>query len=221
MLEKERHRKGRIFPIGKGAGVECVFNTREVKGKNWTAILPLGSGQYLRISRLARSAIIILGGDPCVKKLPIGIQSFIEIRTEGYYYVDKTRYVRMLVDEGKYFFLSRPRRFGKSLFLDTLKQAFLGRKELFEGLYLENNWDWSQVYPVIHISFGSGVYSQPDELTYKQFSIIEDHAKKYEVELSKEGANERFMELIKNFTRNTKEKWSSSSTNTTSPFLIT
>ncbi len=132
-----------------------------------------------------------------MKKLPIGIQSFIEIRTEGYYYVDKTRYVRMLVDEGKYFFLSRPRRFGKSLFLDTLKQAFLGRKELFEGLYLENNWDWSQVYPVIHISFGSGVYSQPDELTYKQFSIIEDHAKKYEVELSKEGANERFIELIK------------------------
>ena len=49
----------------------------------------------------------------------------------------------MLVDGGKYYFLSRPRRFGKSLFLDTIKQAFLARKELFKGLYLENNWDWS------------------------------------------------------------------------------
>ncbi|NPA40208.1 MAG: AAA family ATPase, partial [Thermodesulfobacteria bacterium] len=63
-------------------------------------------------------------------KFPIGIQSFEEIRTEGYYYVDKTPFVKMLVDEGKYYFLSRPRRFGKSLFIDTLKQAFLGKKEL-------------------------------------------------------------------------------------------
>ncbi|HDL08234.1 MAG TPA: hypothetical protein ENG35_05790, partial [Desulfobacteraceae bacterium] len=86
-----------------------------------------------------------------MKKLPIGIQSFIEIRTENYYYVDKTPFVKMLVDSGKYYFLSRPRRFGKSLFLDTIKQAFLARKDLFKGLYLENNWDWSSPHPVIHI----------------------------------------------------------------------
>lgn len=77
-----------------------------------------------------------------MKKLPIGIQSFKEIRREPYYYVDKTAFVAKLVNEGKYYFLSRPRRFGKSLFLDTLRQAFLGKKELFEKLYLEKNWDW-------------------------------------------------------------------------------
>ncbi|MEM5813221.1 MAG: AAA family ATPase, partial [Candidatus Aenigmatarchaeota archaeon] len=88
------------------------------------------------------------------KRLPIGISSFEEIRKGNYYYVDKTSYVAKLVGEGKYYFLSRPRRFGKSLFVDTLKQAFLGRRELFEGLYLYENWDWSEVYPVVHIDFG-------------------------------------------------------------------
>ncbi|WP_456370906.1 AAA family ATPase, partial [Thermodesulfatator atlanticus] len=72
------------------------------------------------------------------KKLPIGIQSFEKIRTDNFYYVDKTPFVKKLVDEGGgYFFLSRPRRFGKSLFLDTLRQAFLGKRELFRGLFLE------------------------------------------------------------------------------------
>ncbi len=133
-----------------------------------------------------------------MKKLPIGIQSFVKIRSDGFYYVDKTRYIRMLVDEGAgYFFLSRPRRFGKSLFLDTLKQAFLGKKELFEGLYLEKNWDWSERCPVIHISFGSGVYKSVDELEYTQLSILEDHAESYGVSLTKKTIRERFMQLIK------------------------
>ncbi|MCX7746113.1 MAG: AAA family ATPase, partial [Clostridia bacterium] len=92
-----------------------------------------------------------------MKKLPIGIQSFEEIRTDNYYYVDKTAFIHKLVNEGKYYFLSRPRRFGKSLFLDTLKQAFLGREELFKGLYLEHHWDWKVTYPVVHIDFGGGV----------------------------------------------------------------
>jgi hypothetical protein len=70
-----------------------------------------------------------------MKKLPIGIQSFEEIVTGGYYYVDKTYLVAKLSNEGKYYFLSRPQRFGKSLFLDTIKQAFLGKRELFKGLY--------------------------------------------------------------------------------------
>ncbi len=66
-----------------------------------------------------------------MRKLPIGIQNFKELRTENYYYVDKTQFVKQLVEGGKYYFLSRPRRFGKSLFLDTLKQAFLGNKPVF------------------------------------------------------------------------------------------
>jgi len=131
-----------------------------------------------------------------LKKLPIGIQSFVEMRTGNYYYVDKTHFVKKLVDEGKYFFLSRPRRFGKSLFLDTLKQAFLAKKELFKDLYLENNWDWSEPHPVIHISFGSGVVKDPKTLQKRMEYFVNDHAKGYGVPLEKEIIPDRFMELI-------------------------
>nr|MBL0701094.1 AAA family ATPase [Desulfobacterales bacterium] len=86
-----------------------------------------------------------------MKKLPIGIQTFAKIRQDNFYYIDKTDLVKKLVDNGEYYFLSRPRRFGKSLFLDTLKSAFEGKKELFKGLYLENHWDWEIEYPVIKI----------------------------------------------------------------------
>ena len=106
-----------------------------------------------------------------MKKLPIGIQNFKELRTENYYYIDKTLFVKQLVEGGKYYFLSRPRRFGKSLFLDTLKQAFSENKPLFEGLYLEKNWDWNTKYPVIHISFGSGDFRTLEDLKLKMFKI--------------------------------------------------
>ncbi len=69
------------------------------------------------------------------KKLPIGIQTFRELREEGHYFVDKTGYALRLINEGKYYFLSRPRRFGKSLLLDTLAELFEGNRPLFEGLY--------------------------------------------------------------------------------------
>ncbi len=98
------------------------------------------------------------------KKLPIGIQTFSKIREGDYYYVDKTVFIPRLVEEGSYYFLSRPRRFGKSLFLDTLACAFEGRRELFTGLYLEDHWDWSKKYPVIRISFGGGVVQSREEL---------------------------------------------------------
>ncbi len=132
-----------------------------------------------------------------MRKLPIGIQSFVEIRTEGYYYVDKTRFVQKLLDEGKYYFLSRPRRFGKSLFLDTLRQAFLGNKELFTGLYLENHWDWAKKYPVIYISFGAGVIQDVEELVETQRIILEEHAEDYQVVLVYKNIKDRFLELIK------------------------
>ncbi|MBW2099463.1 MAG: AAA family ATPase, partial [Deltaproteobacteria bacterium] len=99
-----------------------------------------------------------------MKKLPIGISTFENIRQENFYYIDKTRMVKKLEDSGKYYFLSRPRRFGKSLFLDTLKSAFEGKKELFKGLYLENHWKWEETYPVIKISFGAGVLQNRTEL---------------------------------------------------------
>lgn len=86
-------------------------------------------------------------------KYPIGIQTFEQIIMDGYIYVDKTDLIYSLVTRGKIYFLSRPRRFGKSLLLSTLENYFQGRKDLFEGLKiseLENNW---LAYPVFHIDF--------------------------------------------------------------------
>jgi hypothetical protein len=98
------------------------------------------------------------------RKLPIGIQTFAQIREEGYYYVDKSAFAVRLADEGKYYFLSRPRRFGKSLFLDTLRELYEGNQPLFTGLAAEHHWDWTKKYPVIRVSFGSGVLRNRAEL---------------------------------------------------------
>ena len=95
------------------------------------------------------------------RRLPIGIQTFRKIREDGCYYVDKTAFVRRLLDEGTHFFLSRPRRFGKSLFLDTLKELFEGNEPLFEGLAIHDRWDWSVRYPALRLSFGSGHFKEP------------------------------------------------------------
>ena len=83
------------------------------------------------------------------KKLPIGIQTFSKIRNENCYYADKTGIAVDLTENGAYYFISRPRRFGKSLFIDTLKELFEGNQPLFEGLQAEKRWDWSKKYPVI------------------------------------------------------------------------
>jgi hypothetical protein len=91
------------------------------------------------------------------RKLPIGIQNLREIRQEGHYYVDKTGMAVTLIDSGKYYFLSRPRRFGKSLLVDTFKELFEGHRELFVGLAAEPRWDWSRKCPVIRFSFSGGV----------------------------------------------------------------
>lgn len=88
-----------------------------------------------------------------MKKLPIGISTFEEIIEKDYVYVDKTAFALQMLTSGKNYFLSRPRRFGKSLFLSTLKSIFQGKKELFENLYIYDQYDWQQSYPVIHINF--------------------------------------------------------------------
>ena len=112
-------------------------------------------------------------GPTTKRKLPIGIQTFCKMREENYYYVDKTAYMRQLVDEGSHFFLSRPRRFGKSLFLDTLKELFEGNAPLFEGLDICDQWDWSVHYPVVRLSFGSGNFKEPG---YLQTNVMEQLA---------------------------------------------
>ncbi|MBF0242591.1 MAG: AAA family ATPase, partial [Desulfamplus sp.] len=100
-----------------------------------------------------------------MKKLPLGIQNFPEIRNDDYVYIDKTKIAYNLIATGKYYFLSRPRRFGKSLFLDTLKCLFEGKKQLFNGLYVYDKWDWDKKYPVIKISFGAGIAKDTKKLT--------------------------------------------------------
>ena len=96
--------------------------------------------------------------------MPIGIQDFEDLRNRGCIYVDKTALVYKLACEGKPYFLSRPRRFGKSLLLSTMEYYFLGKKKLFHGLALESlEKDWTE-YPVLKISFGGGSYATKEKL---------------------------------------------------------
>ncbi len=97
-------------------------------------------------------------------KLPIGIQTFRQIIAEGYTYVDKTAHALALAETGKAYFLSRPRRFGKSLFVDTLKELFEGNEPLFRGLFIHDRWDWRRRYPVILLDFAAGVVQSRAEL---------------------------------------------------------
>jgi hypothetical protein len=98
-----------------------------------------------------------------MKLLPIGISDFKKLREGGYIYVDKTEYIYRLIKEGGgYYFLSRPRRFGKSLLLSTIRYLFEGQKELFKGLYIEDKWNWEEIYPVIRISFAKDIKRKED-----------------------------------------------------------
>ena len=117
------------------------------------------------------------------KKLPIGIQTFEKIAQDNYCYVDKTHFVQQLLNEGTYYFMSRPRRFGKSLFLSTLRAAFEGRRELFQGLFLYDNWDWNQSNPVVHISFGSGVMRSVRDLEIRFSAILDNHVRLHDLQL--------------------------------------
>ena len=98
------------------------------------------------------------------RKLPTGIQTFRKIREEDCYYVDKTAFIRQLVAEGTHYFLSRPRRFGKSLLVDTLKELFEGSEALFKGLHIHDHWDWSASHPVVRLSFAAGSFDRQGAL---------------------------------------------------------
>jgi hypothetical protein len=130
------------------------------------------------------------------KKLPIGIQNLREIREDGHYYVDKTGLAVDLVSGGKYCFLSRPRRFGKSLFLDTLRQLFEGRRALFTGLAAEHRWDWSRTNPVVRISFGGGVLKTRAALDERLGELLQDNQERLGVTCSHPSLSGRFAQLI-------------------------
>jgi len=130
-----------------------------------------------------------------MKDLPIGIQSFKKIREQNFYYVDKTPFVKKL-ERGGYYFLSRPRRFGKSLFLDTLKEAFSGNKELFHGLFLYDNWNWNKKHPVIKISFAGGNFTTPENLKIKIHENFLNLQREFKVNLTYPSYSGKLSELI-------------------------
>ena len=126
------------------------------------------------------------------QKLPIGIQSFEDLRNKGFKYVDKTSHVFKLVTEGKYYFLSRPRRFGKSLFLNTLESYFLGKRELFEGLAIsELEHDWME-YPVLHLDLNTEKYDTSSTLEGKLWTALSQWESLY-------GSNEHEKSLATRF----------------------
>lgn len=112
-----------------------------------------------------------------MRKLPIGYSTFKDLIEENCIYIDKTNFAFELINSGRYYFLSRPRRFGKTLFLDTLRTIFEGKQDLFKGLYLYEKYDWSKTYPVIHISFGGGDFSSREQVRDK-IKFILDYNKK-------------------------------------------
>ncbi|MCX8083504.1 MAG: AAA family ATPase, partial [Calditerrivibrio sp.] len=121
-----------------------------------------------------------------MKKLPIGISTFKTIIEENYVYVDKTKEAYELIENGQYYFLSRPRRFGKSLFLDTLRSIFEGKKELFEGLYIYDKWNWSKKYPVIRISFNDGNFKSKESFRQTLYEILKRNQDILEVECDRD-----------------------------------
>ncbi len=145
---------------------------------------------------IAKTLFICYNDNMNERFLPIGIQDFEDLRKRGFIYVDKTSFIYKLAHEGKPYFLSRPRRFGKSLLLSTMEYYFLGKKELFKGLALEKlEKDWTE-YPVIKISFGRGSYETKEKLLSIIDAILTEHEKKFGIQKQSENPAVRLGNLI-------------------------
>jgi hypothetical protein len=132
-----------------------------------------------------------------MKKLPIGISDFKKLRTEDFIYVDKTQYIYKLITEGGgYYFLSRPRRFGKSLLISTVEYLSKGEKELFKNLYIYDKWNWEEIYPVIRIDFGDTQVRNGGELEKELKAIIIETGKVYSYEYNEEYTINRNLRLL-------------------------
>ncbi len=129
------------------------------------------------------------------KKLALGSQEFSEVINNNCIYVDKTENIYKLVTSGKYYFISRPRRFGKSLVANTIKELFLGNKELFKGLWIYDKWDWKTSYPVIKISF-SNISHNVIGLENAINNMLDEIAKKHNIVFENKSYPEKFNELI-------------------------
>ena len=131
-----------------------------------------------------------------LRPLPVGIQDFAQLRERGFLYVDKTELVHHLVTGSTAIFLSRPRRFGKSLLVSVFQNLYEGRRELFQGLWIEDNWNWEKKHPVVRISFGTGKFQDRGELVRRQLAEVNQEARRHGLELHEETSYGRFSELL-------------------------
>lgn len=130
-----------------------------------------------------------------MKKLPIGLQSFPEIIRNGYLYIDKTSYIHRLVTEGKLYLLSRPRRFGKSVLVSTLAALFRGERALFEGLHIENRWDW-EPRPVLNLTM-LGLRTHSTEVLERDLlDRLEEQAMLHGLTVTADNSPSRLRQLI-------------------------
>ena len=133
-----------------------------------------------------------------LKRLPVGIQTFDKLIQGGYLYIDKTAYIHKMVSESNYIFLSRPRRFGKSLLVSTLQSYFEGKKELFKGLAIEQlEKEWAQ-HPVLRFSLASGKHMEKEQLERYLLDILSDNEERFGLHSDKVDTNIRLKDLIKN-----------------------
>ncbi|MDE5795058.1 MAG: AAA family ATPase, partial [Muribaculaceae bacterium] len=130
-------------------------------------------------------------------RYPIGQQDFKILRERGLLYIDKTEYIRKIVDDGgQYFFLARPRRFGKSLFLSTLRYFFEGKRDLFKGLYIDStDWDW-EPYPVLRLDLNTDRYAEQGKLDGVLDRLFRGWEEKYGIEVKDEDYSQRFSTII-------------------------
>lgn len=138
-----------------------------------------------------------------LQKLPVGIQTFSEIINEDYLYVDKTALIHRLLCSGKCFFLSRPRRSGKSLTLSTIASIYRGERALFADLWIEDNWDWHKVHPVIHFS-SSGIGYQTQGLEgaiEAELRLVGTH---FGISFEQIGIDRMFSELLRKLSHKAK-----------------
>ena len=139
-------------------------------------------------------------------KYPIGVQTFSKIIEEGYVYVDKTSYIKSLINQGQYIFLSRPRRFGKSLLLSTLEAYFEGRRELFKGLAADSmDLDWTPS-PVLHFDLNAENFSDPEGLNKLLNRLLGEYEEKYSLTKVTDTIAGRFSQLIRKVAESTGRK---------------
>lgn len=135
-----------------------------------------------------------------MKKLPIGTQSFSILRKNNYLYVDKTKYIYNMIEDGRIYFLSRSRRFGKSLLISIIE-------ELFEGLFIYDKWNWEEIYPVIHLDFTNLNFDTSDRLELSLNLILEDITEENGVKLpDNDFYSYKFMTLIKKISEKTGQR---------------